>query len=137
MTLQKDPLFSMFDSTELERDIALMDRVKEKFDMKSDRELADMLVANKTVLSEIRSNAKAVANGFELVGKPRALTALQRLRAFDRLGYAWARDALMAAFPDSVREELVKSDNERTKAHLSAEVEHTRQDSSDTTRTAT
>ncbi|TXT28327.1 MAG: hypothetical protein FD131_3192 [Rhodocyclaceae bacterium] len=137
MTPQKDPLFTMFDSTELERDIALMDRVKEKFDMKSDRELSDMLGANKTVLSEIRSNAKAVANGVELGGKPRALTALQRLRAFDRLGYAWARDALMAAFPDSVREELVKSDNERTKAHVAADVEHIRQDPADSTRTAT
>ena len=28
---EKDPLFTVFGTTELERDIALMDRVKEKF----------------------------------------------------------------------------------------------------------
>ena len=116
----------MFDSTELERDIVLMDRVKEKFNLKHDRELAEMLGANRTVLSEIRSYAKAVANGQEQDAKPRALTSLQRLRAFDRLGYAWARDALMMAFPNAVREELVKSDNDRTKAHVNAGAGHSK-----------
>lgn len=38
--------------------------------------------------------------------------------AFNHLGYAWARDALMAAFPEAVREELRKSDNERTHANV-------------------
>ncbi len=117
MTQQKDPLFTIFDSTELERDIALMDRVKDKFDIKSDKELALKIGAHHTVLSEIRSYAKEVAAGKQPDGKARALTALQRLRAFDHLGYAWARDALMAAFPASVRDELRKNDNERIKAN--------------------
>ena len=38
---EKDPLFTVFGTTELERDIALMDRVKEKFGMKQDRDLAE------------------------------------------------------------------------------------------------
>ncbi len=118
MTATKDPLFTIFDSTELERDIALMDRVKEKFELKSDSGLARMIGAHKSVLSEIRSYAKSVANGNTPEGKARTLTALQRLRAFNHLGYAWARDALMAAFPEAVREELRKSDNERTHANV-------------------
>lgn len=134
MSQPKDPLFTIFGTPELERDIALMDRVKEKFDLKSDRELAEMIGAHKSVLSEIRSYAKGVASGTPPEGKARALTALQRLRAFDHLGYAWARDALMAAFPDAVREALVKSDNERTKAHVE-EVAQSRDGKSGSTRT--
>ncbi|WP_126448207.1 hypothetical protein [Sulfuricystis multivorans] len=120
MTQTKDPLFTLFGSTELERDIALMDRVKEKFGLKSDSELARMIGVHKSVLSEIRSCAKNVANGNTPEGKARTLTALQRLRAFNHLGYAWARDALMAAFPEAVREELRKNDNERTHANMVA-----------------
>lgn len=130
MSSQKDPLFTVWDSTELERDLALMDRVKLKFGIKSDRELADWLGANKSVISEIRRYAKEQAK-YKLgqwVGEvkppPRSLTALQRLRAFDRLGYAWARDALMTAFPDSVREDLLEIDNERSRANAQAEHEH-------------
>jgi hypothetical protein len=111
---KKDPLFTMFDSTELERDLELLDRVKAKFDIKSERQLAEFLDINKTTLSEIRS---------ELNPKGRKLTALQRLRAFNHLGYAWARDALMAIFPDDWRDDLLKSDNERTKDGIVADKE--------------
>ena len=39
--MSKDPLFTVFDSTELERDLALIDRVREKFTLPSDKEVAD------------------------------------------------------------------------------------------------
>ena len=123
MSGKRDPLFTVFDTTELERDIALMDRVKEKYGAKSDLRLAKLIGANKTVLSEIRSYAKAVANGQSYEGKQRTLTAFQRLRCFDKLGYAWARDALLAAFPTAYRELLLKSDNERIESRLGAEPE--------------
>ncbi len=55
--------------------------------------------------------------------QPRMLTGFQRLRCFDRLGYAWARDALLAAFPTAYREELLKSDNERIESREGAEQE--------------
>ena len=123
--MSKDPLFTVWDSTELERDLALMDRVKEKFNVTSDTELAKWLRVSKSVISEIRAYAKEVdaiklKRGKKAVSSlpppPRSLTALQRLRAFDRLGYAWARDALMTAFPDNVRADLLEIDNERAKA---------------------
>ena len=123
MSGNRDPLFTVFETTELERDIALMDRVKEKYGAKSDLRLAKLIGANKTVLSEIRSYAKAVASGKAYEGKPRMLTGFQRLRCFDRLGYAWARDALLAAFPTAYREELLKSDNERIESREGAERE--------------
>ena len=119
--MSKDPLFTVFDPTELERDLALMDRVKEKFNIGSEKELAEWLGVHKSILSEIRSFAKAVRER-QADGRtpPRSLTALQRLRAFDRLGYAWARDALMTAFPDAVKDDLIKIDNERSKANFRA-----------------
>ena len=123
MSGKRDPLFTVFDTTDLERDVALMDRVKEKYGAKSDLRLAELIGANKTVLSEIRSYAKAVASGKTYEGKPRMLTGFQRLRCFDRLGYAWARDALLAAFPTAYREELLKSDNQRIESQLGAEPE--------------
>ena len=119
--MSKDPLFTVFDSTELERDLALIDRVKEKFNLPSDKDVADWLGVHKSVISEIRSYAKAVEQSKE-DGRtpPRSLTALQRLRAFDRQGYAWARDALMTAFPDAVKDDLLKIDNERAQANFRA-----------------
>ena len=123
MSGKRDPLFTVFDTTDLERDVALMDRVKEKYGAKSDLRLAELIGANKTVLSEIRSYAKAVASGKAYEGKPRTLTAFQRLRGFDRLGYAWARDALLAAFPTAYREELLNSDNERIESREGADLE--------------
>lgn len=119
--MSKDPLFTVFNSTELERDLALIERVKLKFNI-FDKEVAGWLGVSKSVISEIRSYGKAVerreADGLK---PPRSLTALQRLRAFDRLGYAWARDALMTAFPDEVKEDLIKIDNERAQANFRAE----------------
>ena len=115
---EKDPLFTVFGTTELERDIALMDRVKEKFGMKQDRDLAELLGVNKSILSEIRSYAKSVATGNAPEGKHRCLTPLQRLKAFNHLGYAWARDALIAIFPENLQNDLLKIDNERTRAHV-------------------
>ena len=123
MSGKRDPLFTVFETTELERDIALMDRVKEKLAITSDAKLAVYIGANKSVLSEIRSYAKAVASGQPYEGRPRTLTGFQRLRGFDRLGYAWARDALLAAFPTAYRDELLKSDNERIESQLDAEPE--------------
>lgn len=114
-----DPLFTVWNSTELQRDLALMDRVKEKFSIGSDRELAEWLGVNKGVISEIRRYSKMVDQGeSDGTEPPRSLTALQRLRAFDRLGYAWARDALMTAFPDMVKNDLLKIDNERARAKM-------------------
>lgn len=122
MTRGPDPLFTVFSTTQLERDIALLDRVKEKFAL-TDRLLGEMLGINKTVLSDIRRYAKALSKGGPVPGtlKPRMLTSLQRVRAFDRLGYAWARDALTLAFPDSVRDEMLKTDNARTAAQMDGE----------------
>ena len=119
--MSKDPLFTVFDSTELERDLALIDRVKEKFNLPSDKDVADWLGVHKSVISEIRTYAKSLDNiTDDRRAPPRSLTALQRLRAFDRLGYAWARDALMTAFPDAVKDDLLKIDNERAQANFRA-----------------
>ena len=60
--MSKDPLFTVFDSTELERDLALIDRVKEKFNLPSDKDVADWLGVHKSVISEIRSYAKSLDN---------------------------------------------------------------------------
>src|SRR5574338_121854 len=130
MMQPRDPLFTVLGSTELERDIALVDRVKEKFGIKSEGALADFIGMNKSVLADVRSHAKAEAISRALAkekglepqpaGKVRTLTALQRLRCFNHLGYAWAREALIAAFPEAVRAELLDCDNERTRANVAA-----------------
>ena len=117
-----DLLFTMFESTLLERDIALVDRLKDKFGFKSDKEVAAMLKMDHTSLSAVRRCARQVEeSGGELTGKERMLTTLQRLRGFDRLGYAWARQSLFVLFPDELAHELVQKDNERTLATLEAE----------------
>lgn len=121
MELSKDPLFTLFSTTELERDVALLDRVKEKFKLKSDAKLALMIGANKAVLCELRSQAKAAAAGEAITGKVRQLTVPQRLRAFDKLGYAWARDAFMFAVPEAIRQPLLDRDNDRATENMSAD----------------
>ena len=117
-----DLLFSMFDSTELERDIALIDRLKDKFGCKSDKEVALMLKMDHTVLSAVRRSARQVEKEGKPGAKARTLTPVQRLRGFDRLGYAWARQTLFVIFPDEVAHELVQKDNERTLAAMEAEM---------------
>lgn len=46
------------------------------------------------------------------------LTNMHACPGFYRLCYAWARDALMLAFSDAVRDELLKTDNARPAAHI-------------------
>lgn len=123
---KKDPLFTVFDSTELERDVALIDRVKEKFGVKNDKDICAYLHIHKSVLSEIRgqyAKEQAAKPGRADFGKakPRLLTPWQRLVAFDHLGYAWARDAAMMLFPEDMREELLRRDNERAMAVIQSD----------------
>ncbi len=121
---KKDPLFTVFDSTELERDIALIDRVKDKFGIKNDKDVCAYLHIHRSVLSEIRSHyAKELAEEKDFGKGKRTLTPWQRLIAFDHLGYAWARDAAMMLFPEDMRDELLRRDNARAMAAIEAGAE--------------
>lgn len=113
-TQEKDLLFTIC-SSQIARDNALLDRVKDKFEIKSERALGEFLEISTTTLADIRAYGKQVAAGGEVTVKERTLTAAQRLRAFDHVGYGWTRDAVMWLFPDAIREEFVHQDNERIK----------------------
>lgn len=108
-----DLLFTI-STSEIARDNALLDRIKEKFGITSERELGVFLEINKSVLAEVRTYGKQVEAG-DVLTKPRLLTVPQRLRAFDHLGYAWTRDIVMLLVPEALRKDLVHSDNKRTK----------------------
>lgn len=111
---ERDLLFTI-DSSQIARDNALLDRVKEKFEIESERQLSKFLNISTTTLADIRAYGKQVAGGGEVTVKERTLTAAQRLRAFDHVGYGWTRDAVMWLFPDAISKEIVQKDNERIK----------------------
>lgn len=115
-----NPILFTITTSELERDVALLDELRIELKL-SDAKIAMVIGANKTVLSELRSQAKAVTNGEQVAGKLRSLTVSQRLRAFDKLGYAWARQAFMLAVPTATRDKLLAIDNERTQKNIKLE----------------
>ena len=111
-TQTKDPLFTI-NTSQIERDNALLDGVKEKFEIQSERELGEFLGIGKTTLADVRAYGKQVKAGGAVTVKPRTLTAAQRLHAFDHIGYAWTRDAVMWLFPEALSRELEHEYNER------------------------
>lgn len=86
-------------------DRELLDALKEQFDLANDCQLCDMLAMSPTQISHIR----AVIN-------PRPLTLMQKLVAYDHLGYAWAREALLNLVPDHLGAKLRAMDIDKTKA---------------------
>lgn len=86
------------------RHIQLLQELKTKFDL-ADWEIAKVLEATAPIISDVR-------------GGRRQLTFAQELRAYNRLGYAWARDAMLAMLPDETHIKLLKKDQDRTKAVL-------------------
>lgn len=87
-----------------ERHIQLLQELKTEFDM-ADWEIAKLLEATAPIISDVRAGR-------------RQLTFAQELRAYNRLGYAWARDAMLAMLPDETHDKLLKKDQDRTKAVL-------------------
>jgi len=96
---------------EADDDNALLDRFKKKFNIVHDAEVARILGCSRGLLPDIRNPEK-----------PRKLTPLQKLRIYDHLGYAWARNALIALFPEKLAEDMRRWDNERTKRNLGVRV---------------
>lgn len=91
------------------RHIQLLQELKTKFDL-ADCEIAKVLEATAPIISDVR-------------GGRRQLTFAQELRAYNRLGYAWARDAMLAMLPDETQDKLLKKDQDRTKAVLNKTAE--------------
>jgi hypothetical protein len=88
-------------------DNALLDRLKETFGIEHDADVARMIGCARQALSDIRSPNSS-----------RKLTPYQKLCIYDRLGYAWARDALIALFPEKTSAAMRRWDNERTLKNL-------------------
>jgi hypothetical protein len=88
-------------------DNALLDHLKETFGIEHDADIAKMIGCARQILSDIRSP-----------NSPRKLTPYQKLCIYDRLGYAWARDAMIALFPEKISAVMRHWDNERTLNNL-------------------
>ena len=91
-------------------DSELLDQVKAKFGIKDDKDLVKWIGLQRSSISEIR-------NGH------RHLPLKQKVECYDHLGYAWARDAILAMFPDETKEKLRQKDNERSVSSLDDNVE--------------
>ncbi len=81
--------------------LSLIDSLKERFNLATDKEAAELLCVDPKQLNHWRT-------GF----RPMPLAA--KIRAADKLGYAWARDAMLFLAPD-----LIEKDNERAKKRVS------------------
>lgn len=93
----------------MKTDCELLDALKEQFDLTLDYELCEFLDMSRTQISQVRTKLN-----------PRSLTIAQRIVAYDHLGYAWARQAMLDLFPDPIKEKLRAADIDRTKTHAAA-----------------
>ena len=83
-----------------EKQNSLLQQLAEQLAPITDSEIAAKLGTQKSNLSEVKN-------------RKRCLTFMQELRLYDSLGYAWARQAVLAMVPDSVRDDLTVRDNQR------------------------
>ena len=94
----------------MKTDVELLDALKKHFDLANDYQLCKWLDMSRSQISAIRAKTN-----------PRALTSAQRIMAYDHLGYAWAREAMLALFPPALKDKLRTLDIEKTKAHAASE----------------
>ena len=88
----------------------LLDALKKQFDLELDYQLGDLLNMSQTQISQVRAKTN-----------PRPLKAMQRIMAYDHLGYAWAREAIVDLFPEHIGHKLRAMDIIKTKARASKE----------------
>jgi hypothetical protein len=86
-------------------DKELLSTLREAFGFKCDQDVALILGCPRQHVGQINKGV-------------RSLTAYQKLVIYDRMGYAWARDAILALFPDKTTERLRELDNERTRKNI-------------------
>ena len=94
----------------MKTDCELLDALKKHYDLKLDSGLCSWLGMSPTQISQVRSKTS-----------PRALTTKQRVIAYDHLGYAWAREAMLDLFPEHIGHKLRAMDISKTKKHSSKE----------------
>ena len=90
----------------MKTDCELLDALKKHYDLKLDSGLCSWLGMSPTQISQVRSKTS-----------PRALTTKQRVIAYDHLGYAWAREAMLDLFPEHISQKLREMDNSKTKKY--------------------
>lgn len=71
--------------TTISGDVELIEKVKASFKLKTDVEIAEKIGSTKQNLSQIRAGKRKLSNR-------------EKLNCYDKLGYAWARDAILALF---------------------------------------
>jgi hypothetical protein len=95
------------DSSEnLQRQAELLDSLRRRLDLNSDKALAEVLALKAPFVSDIRTGKRALPN-------------VVKLKILDKLGYLWARDALLALTPKGFSQKLKDADNSRLKIDLS------------------
>ena len=82
-------------------DARLIDLVKEHFDIKTDQQAALFVGIDPALVHNMRA------------GK-RKFGPVARLKIFDRLGYAWARSALIAVLPTEAAKVILKNMNKHS-----------------------
>ena len=92
----------------MKTDNEVLDALKKQFDYEMDCQIGDLLDMSPTQISQVRSKTN-----------PRALTTKQRILAYDHLGYAWAREAMLDLFPEQISHKLRAMDISKTKRHAS------------------
>ena len=93
----------------------LLDAVKALYGLKEDKQLVPLLDLKPSQISAVRAMNKSKSED----GAPkkcRELPPRKRLECYDRLGYGFAREALLLAFPTETKKYLIRLDNERTLA---------------------
>lgn len=96
-------------------DNELLDAIKALYGMKDDKQLVPLLDLKPSQISAVRAINRC-KNVDEQKKKTRELPPRKRLECYDRLGYGFAREALLLAFPTETKKYLIRLDNERTLA---------------------
>ena len=96
----------------MKTDNELLDELKKQFDYEMDYQIGDLLGMSPAQISQVRSKTN-----------PRALTTKQRIIAYDHLGYAWAREAMLDLFPEQISLKLRAMDISKTKRLASKNTE--------------
>ncbi|MEQ1595814.1 MAG: hypothetical protein ABL985_12020 [Casimicrobium sp.] len=81
-------------------DIELLNQVREKFQLKNNTQLASFCGLDGGLVRGVMQSK-------------RSLGPLAKLRVADRLGYVWARDALLNLFPEDIAVKARSADNQR------------------------
>ena len=94
----------------MKTDCELLDALKQQFDLEHDHQIGNLLNMSPVQVSQVRSKSN-----------PRPLTTKQRIVAYDHLGYAWAREAMLDLFPEHIGHKMRAMDISKTKKHSSKE----------------